>query len=327
MDLLKVISHHNARLATPIRSMLRVKEEGEAQVASANSTQTRLFMLNGGLTKEISDLDENDTVSRDLDQTKRPLKDSTPRKRDMLTVATDTKEKSDLKRKVSSNEKTLTRQEAMPSSISKSPLEGIELLGLKSKGITLLGAAFGKAPANFHEGSMVQDNEKLPINAAESSIEGDKKKMVVARFPGQSKGSQSKGPILEKGVNMMARDSEEAAQENVRRNPVGTGAPRDVDQKDRRKEQQEREDSRLQSGHRMQGGEENLVLGVALNGHRRTRSLEDLTKCETAPTEELRDLVGTRSGTANTGIKDRKDVAATQPDLPGSVPDGKGQAK
>jgi hypothetical protein len=74
LDLLKVISHHGARLATPIRSVQRVLDESESRSApfrdmrNANQTQRRPFLLLDSQVAASSDDDEDDEsdVSEDI---------------------------------------------------------------------------------------------------------------------------------------------------------------------------------------------------------------------------------------------------------------------
>lgn len=75
LDLLKVISHHNARLATPIRSVQRVLDETESRSAgfrdmrSANQAQRRTFLLLGSQAVSASDDEEDDSdVSEDISE-------------------------------------------------------------------------------------------------------------------------------------------------------------------------------------------------------------------------------------------------------------------
>lgn len=76
MDLLKVISHHGARLATPIRSVQRVLDETESRsspfrdMRNANQTQRRPFLLLDSQVASSDDYEEDDdddiqdTISR-----------------------------------------------------------------------------------------------------------------------------------------------------------------------------------------------------------------------------------------------------------------------
>lgn len=88
LDLLKVISHHGARLATPIRSVQRVLDEGESRsspfrdMRNANQTQRRpLLLLDSQVAAASSDDDDEDdesdiseTISRLSAQLSKPAK-------------------------------------------------------------------------------------------------------------------------------------------------------------------------------------------------------------------------------------------------------------
>ena len=74
LDLLKVISHHGARLATPIRSVQRVLDESESRsspfrdMRNANQNQRRPYLLLDSQVAASSDDDEDDEsdVSEDI---------------------------------------------------------------------------------------------------------------------------------------------------------------------------------------------------------------------------------------------------------------------
>ncbi|XP_024530130.1 mechanosensitive ion channel protein 2, chloroplastic isoform X1 [Selaginella moellendorffii] len=189
LDILKVISHHNARLATPIRSIHRVSAD-EPQQAPASKYDRPLLI------SETSVLSSEHPLTRSKSQSE--------------IVA-----------------ENIDKSQGNPGE-AKPQLAGLDSMGLNSKDITLLGAAFGKSHA------------KLPVEEEESpqpkpaEIDGENAQVV-------------RGKIY--------------VQDDVKEQIVGS--VRAV-----------KGDGNGKKGlPRSSSVEENLVLGVALDGSKRTLPL------------------------------------------------------
>ncbi|EFJ28057.1 hypothetical protein SELMODRAFT_94155, partial [Selaginella moellendorffii] len=137
LDILKVISHHNARLATPIRSIHRVSAD-EPQQAPASKYDRPLLI------SESSVLSSEHPLTRSKSQSE--------------IVA-----------------ENIDKSQGNPGE-AKPQLAGLDSMGLNSKDITLLGAAFGKSHA------------KLPVEGEESpqpkpaEIDGENAQVVRGKI-------------------------------------------------------------------------------------------------------------------------------------------------
>ncbi|CAK9262963.1 unnamed protein product [Sphagnum jensenii] len=253
LDLLKVISHHNARLATPIRSVQRILDENEQRgspfrdIRRTDEAHGRPFLLIEAQAREDDDdMDDSDDIS-DLsaDHIAKAMKGATTGIADGADGAIDntnndlpdSKDSKDSKSKLKYNtERGLVGAEASGTAagsspvISKPPLDGLDSMGLNPNDITLLGAALKeKPPAKIQEG---------PVDA----------------------------PVEQQGASF--KHSTERPQ----------SMPPSV--------------------------EENLVLGVALNGPKRSLSLDDELSTPAVP----RELLTSQNGN---GVKDQRDPAAS----------------
>lgn len=94
MDLLKVVADHNARLATPIRSMYRATDSSETRNVSYNRTR----LLNSGSLVNADDESETISSTPKLER-KSSLKSKTakesPQSVDTVTVPVDSKDQID----------------------------------------------------------------------------------------------------------------------------------------------------------------------------------------------------------------------------------------
>ncbi|XP_077216141.1 mechanosensitive ion channel protein 2, chloroplastic-like [Tasmannia lanceolata] len=195
LDLLRVISHHRARLATPIRTILKVYADPDVE----NVSET-IFSHSGSATNRPFLLIEPSSRINKEDKTK--------------PHSTRTSEENDAKSPVMSNSKAVTNPlsdgsvkngsenkqskkatsgEARPKSAKidnnpavKPQLEGLDSMGLNSKDITLLGAAFEKPPATMSKsGSENTDSASIATPTLEENIvlgvalEGSKRTLPI----------------------------------------------------------------------------------------------------------------------------------------------------
>lgn len=139
MDLLKVVSHHGGRLATPVRSVQRFVGEGDTRPVSYNGSQARPILLNAGSTIDGDDDSKVTSNSPIFDQKSylrnKPFKESTQSvETHTVTVVTDTKDLSDplskweARKSMSSSEVSTS---VSPS--SKSRLDSVEAMPLRSR--------------------------------------------------------------------------------------------------------------------------------------------------------------------------------------------------
>lgn len=317
LDLLKVISHHHARLATPIRSVQRVQDDIEPRSSPfrdmnrSAEAQGRPYLLveatavsNGQRDTEQSGTSKNGAsntkeVAAGVDAVMGP-----------------------------SNEAPEFADPKVPGK-HKPQLEGLDSMGLNSKDITLLGAAFEKPPAHIPESS--DDSGQLGDKAgSKPTVESSQGKYDKAfnKAPDQAGGIKS-----DKGHTRSGETSSQPTSKKSEK--VASKAAADPDSVSLREDKgmlqdeaseldlqapwKEDKDVRLETRRPQpvplkmdadRGGntpaskaplKENLVLGVALDGPKRTLPLD-----EVARTTEQKELVGSRNGNSGTG-KERRD--------------------
>lgn len=187
--MLKVISHHNARLATPIRSVQRVMDESETKGApfrdmrASAEAQRRPYLLMEAEAMADED-DDNDDISNDITRLSAELakatKGATPGSSEgnrsvtatQVRNSEDTLDSKESKAKVKPKESAPVGAEASAAARAspttmKAQLDGLDSMGLNPKDITLLGAALkDKPPAKIQEGPV----EKQPSKPSEGFV-------------------------------------------------------------------------------------------------------------------------------------------------------------
>lgn len=331
LDLMKVISHHHARLATPIRSVQRVLDDIEPRSAPFRDShrsaeaQGRPYLLVE--TSAISN------AQRDAEQSGASKNGALHPKEN--AVGSDGFNSG---LGVSSNEAAEAPSDSKVPSKHKPQLEGLDSMGLNSKDITLLGAAFEKPPAHIPESSEDSgphiEKASLKSSAEAVPIKHDKSASKVSEqlhHPGGTKfdkstrsselSSQTAGKKPEKTASKAVADLDSVPMREDKgslqgdTNEADLQAPRkeDVDLRlETRRPQAHGPSSKLEmdrgSGAASSSGtkpqlEENLVLGVALDGPKRTLPLD-----EVAHATDQKELVASRNGNSNNSIvKERRE--------------------
>ncbi|KAI5072136.1 hypothetical protein GOP47_0012242 [Adiantum capillus-veneris] len=325
LDLLKVISHHHARLATPIRSVQRVQEDIEPRTSpfrDMNRTaeaQGRPYLL-----VEATAVASG---ARDTEQSG-TNKNGASNSKEIAPGA-------DAANQGSSNETPESPGDSKVPSKHKPQLEGLDSMGLNSKDITLLGAAFEKPPAHIPESSDDSDqlgdkviskpiaetspgkHEKASNKAPEQALQAGIAKSDKGHTRLGESSSHSAGKRSEKSTSRAAADLESVPLKEDK----GT-LQEEANELDLQASRKEDMDVRLDA-RRSQGAppkleadrglgtanssaakaplQENLVLGVALDGPKRTLPLD-----EVATVAEHKELVGSRNGNSSPG-KERRD--------------------
>jgi len=318
LDLLKVISHHNARLATPIRSVQRILDENEQRsspfrdIRRTDEAPGRPFLLIEAQAREDDDdMDDSDDIS-DLsaDHIAKAMKGATTGIADGGDGAIDntnndlpdSKDSKDSKSKLKYNkERGLVGAEAIGTAAgsspvtSKPPLDGLDSMGLNPNDITLLGAALKeKPPAKIQEG---------PVDAP---VEQQGEKRTVPEQPFVTNKATRAERVVGKSPDVVGAGASKVGQDDESGPMVGHTTPASTDgQNNLRKpagasfkHSTERPQSMPPSV------EENLVLGVALNGPKRSLSLDDELSTPAVP----RELLASQNGN---GVKDQRDPAAS----------------
>eukprot|EP00250_Pteridium_aquilinum_P016811 c23303_g1_i1 orf=812-3142(+) len=324
LDLMKVISHHHARLATPIRSVQRVLDDMEPRTAPfrdmnrSAETQGRPYLL-----VETSVLPNG---QRDAEQSGMSKNGALHSKEDAAG-----NDGSDTGLGLSSNETSEAPSDSKVPGKHKPQLEGLDSMGLNSKDITLLGAAFEKPPAHIPESSEdsgPQGEKAVSIYTVEAvPIKHDKASSKVSdHHPGGVKFDKGHSRSGDHASQHTVKKTEKTASKGVvdldsgpSREDKGSlqEVPNEADLLTPRKESQAHgpashgPHSKLEmdrgSGTGSSPGtkaqlEENLVLGVALDGPKRTLPLD-----EVALATEQKELVGSRNGNSNNTAKDRRE--------------------
>mgnify|MGYP006973824574 FL=1 len=165
---MKVISHHHARLATPIRSVQRVLDDIEPRSAPyrdmnrPTETQGRPYLLieATAVANAYRDADQSANSKNGSVLARDEIVNADGNESNSGQTMSPKKEVYQAKDEILSNDgisKSGNHSEAVDSkavSKHKSQLEGLDSMGLNSKDITLLGAAFEKPPANIAEDSV-----------------------------------------------------------------------------------------------------------------------------------------------------------------------------
>jgi hypothetical protein len=130
LDLLRVVSVHGGRLATPIRSMQRHVEETEPHPVRYDGSQGRPILVNA-LPSKTGDDDQKPTSEQKPHQKKQSFQESTQARTETptvtVTITTDAKDSSDSlsKWKAMKNISSSQVSTSVPSS-SKSRVDGVD---------------------------------------------------------------------------------------------------------------------------------------------------------------------------------------------------------
>lgn len=376
LDLMKVISHHHGRLATPIRSVQRIYDEVESRgapfrdMSRSAEAQGRPYLLieasaiaNGNRDTEQSSNANSGAINvKDGAVVANEGSDvGTGTSRNDSTVEVSSDNKGHVKQKEQAAEGRSKSGGASAETVqSKTQLEGLDSMGLNSNDITLLGAAFEKPPANIPVGPIdsgsrvdVTEGEKAaPKSTAEAvSVKAEKvtnkasdqisplsgTRVEKRSNKGVEQLSQSSGSKMEKHSSKVAGDpdssvvrEEKSVREDFSDTELQVQQKSDVDLRiDTRRTQPHGSaspgpPSTKQETDRTPGGvsaatkpqlEENLVLGVALDGPKRTLPLDN----GIAPHNEQKELVGTCNGNSNSTVKERRDASQSTNTAPSDL--------
>ncbi|MCO5548908.1 hypothetical protein L7F22_002370 [Adiantum nelumboides] len=275
LDLLKVIGHHHACLATPIRSVQRLSDDSESRSSpfryinrSSGSYERPYLLIEATAVAAGRDADQSPSTTTQLKLDNSLIDYSVAESENVVGIS-----KAEKPKDGSLGMETTSQL--------KLQLEGLDSMGLNSNDITLLGAAFEKPPAkipdsgSLHDGSEIETLEEIGkkskvVNASTKVI--DLTQADVSLVDDEKTGVEDQ-IALKKG--------ERGARE---RQTSQTQAKGDV------KQAPFRSSNAVQAAGlplcKPEGGdqtssptgkpqlEKNLVLGVALDGPKRTLPLE-----------------------------------------------------
>lgn len=271
MDLLRVISHHRARLATPIRTVQKIY--GEADLENVPFADTIFTRPRAAANRPLMLIESSHKISSD----------------DKVKAST---------RSAARNEEKDTKVEATAKTDFESDSKAGLLPLVDSKGdkVTLL--ATSTASTKSQSGILVADNIDNEDQPNENIGDARRKKMGVLN----SEDINRVGAISEKSP---ATDPESAsektdsssippAKQDIERSVASQSIPRTP-------------------------LEENIVLGVALDGSKRILPIEEEMTASPIPAES-KELAASRNGNGNgfppSGGKDKKD--GQMPAVPGA---------
>lgn len=365
LDMLRVISHHNARLATPIRSVQRIFDESETRQAPFrdDSTPERkrpMYMIEAS-SVAVSDADEGDLIKVTPDLGKEITAKDVAKENAVKEIGKESgvpassshtkgahlsEDASDPKSKTTKpKEKSQVMAEAGSKSGAADPaaatsakpqLEGLDSMGLNSNDITLLKAAFEKPPVDIPEGPVesvahvvdMVHAEKEQTTKPSSKAENNSPSLNVVVTNEIPKESPSSKPS-EESVNEKPQQDDDPWREQPQvlsgvpqKSDSGqSGASKSLEEKAQTAAAQPQAQPSPSSAApvpRLQSVEENLVLGVALDGPKRTLPLDD----DIPPSAKPRELVTSRNGGGSTPPKERRDPSSSSPQQspPGSTP-------
>eukprot|EP01018_Ginkgo_biloba_P040141 Gb_11686 [translate_table: standard] len=322
LDLLRVINHHHARLATPIRTVQKIYDSETQNVPFGDSRSGRPFLLiesstklNGDKVKQrsVRSNEELNTVQPKvvaseakgtvpgLTSSNVSVKQDSSNMKNMLKH----KERDHAVVDSHSNTGKLPTMDGGQASPTKSHLEGLDSMGLNSKDITLLGAAFEKPPINIPEVSPesgIPNGEKNSAKNGKSTTKSSDKQFHQNASRGGKTPSDISGevdsPIAE--INREMAEPVSRLESELRFDAgkqKGGGPPTASSTKH---ESERSVNLPLSSRPPL---EENLVLGVALDGPKRTLPFEG----ENTSQVELKEFVARRNGNGDSVVKDRRD--------------------
>ncbi|BBN03457.1 mechanosensitive ion channel protein 1/2/3 [Marchantia polymorpha subsp. ruderalis] len=349
LDLLRVISHHNARLATPIRSVQRILDEGEARqspfrdVRGNDDSRRRPYMLIEASNVRAEDSDDDDVklselaaeVAREAALKAAGIKpvESSEETADSKGKSSKSKDKVTAGAEANSKPGSTSPTETYAPSSTKSQLEGLDSMGLNSNDITLLKAAFEKPPVNIPEG---HNDPGLHSDASHAEKSVSKAPTELPKVPKvDSTSLPTAHEAAEVAVAVSASDKTISEQhDDPWREPPQIMPQPTVPTPQQKAESgstvtvqhsvtvQQKSESGLNATRateektpaapvpRLSSVEDNLVLGVALDGPKRTLPLDD----DIPPPAKQRELVISRNGNGgNTTGKDRRDPSTPQP--------------
>lgn len=322
LDLLRVISHHRARLATPIRTVQKVYGDNETQNIPFEETVFRR-----GVPKLIESpkLTVEDKVKQRSIRSKEEL--NTVHTKAVSVEAKGT-EPGSLDGKNIHKQKEKERDHApsdlqskIPDGVQASPtkshLEGLDSMGLNSKDITLLRAAFEKPPVIIPEAPMDSvipmsekgNNEKNNAKSEKNVTNNDKATSQV--FEKQSNQNIKRG---EKNGSKLSIEVDNSAIE-INRGKANSVSELENELRPEKNKQKSQGSSPVSSSkHESERSvnsasisrpllEENLPLGVALDGPKRTLPIEG----EIVSQVEQKELAPLRNGNSSSGVKDRRE--------------------
>jgi len=332
LDLLRVISHHRARLATPIRTVQKVYGDSETQNIPFEET-----IFRRGVPKLIESpkLTVEDKVKQRSLRSKEELNTVHPKTVSVEAKGTepgisynDNTKPGSLDGKNIHKQKEKERDHAasdmqskmldgVQASPTKPHLEGLDSMGLNSKDITLLRAAFEKPPVIIPEAPMDHvipknengNNEKNNAKSEKNATNNDKAtSQVFEKQPNQNiKGVEKNGRKLSTEVDNSTIE--------INRGKVNSASELENDLRPEKNKQKSQGSSPVSSSkHESERSvnsasisrpllEQNLPLGVALDGPKRTLPIEG----EIASQVEQKELAPLRNGNSNSGVKDRRE--------------------
>ncbi|KAH7416525.1 hypothetical protein KP509_14G095500 [Ceratopteris richardii] len=334
LDLLKVISHHHARLATPIRSVQRVQDDVEPRtppfrdINRSAEALARSYLLVE--TTAISSGQQDGGPSG-------TSKNGHPDAKEAVAIV-------EVSEMGPQNEVSESSDESKVPGKHKTHNEGIVHMGLSSIDISLLGVDFEGPAICMHEtldhsgqsddkgavksdSEPVQGEDELPSNVHDQSSLSMSFKLDKAHTKSGESSSHQLGKKSEKASSKAEtnldsvglKEEKSSEQQDVQVSPSIQKEEKagrlnaKQSQFDTMQEPQSELD--VDQGLGMNNPpvaklEENLVLGVALDGPKRTLPLD-----EVAPSLQHKELVVSRNGNSSTGNerRDRSQVVDSNP--------------
>eukprot|EP01018_Ginkgo_biloba_P015052 Gb_15756 [translate_table: standard] len=348
LDLLRVIGHHRARLATPIRSVQKIYYDSEMQNVPFGDTRFGRGMANSRpflLAEASPKLNGEDKVKQRSPRSNEELNTVHPKPvaseakgtEAALISSNDTVKQDSLDKKNIQNQKErdhttvnlqskngkLSTMDGVQASPTKSHLEGLDSMGLNSKDITLLGAAFEKPPVNIPE---------VPVETGIPKSEKNISKNEKSTINSSDKQFHQNVSTSEKNMKKLSSEADSSITE-VSREEAKSGSRFESDLRSDAGKQKGEEHSTLSSPkHESERSvnfpsisrpqlEENLVLGVALDGPKRTLPIGG----EITSQVEQKEFSTCRNGNNNSIVKDRRE--AQLPSSHGVQPDQREQER
>ncbi|MCO5612350.1 hypothetical protein L7F22_066617 [Adiantum nelumboides] len=297
LDLLKVISHHHARLATPIRSVQRLSDDSESRsspyrdINRSSDSYERPYLL-----IEATAV----AAGRDADQSPSTTTHSVAEFENVVGVSKAEKPK----------DESLGME---TTSQLKLQLEGLDSMGLNSNDITLLGAAFEKPPANIPDSGSLNDGSEIEtleeigkkskvVNASTKVI--DLTQADVSLVDDEKTGVEDQ-IVLKKGERgaRERQTSQTQAKGDVKQAPIRSSNAVQAAGLPLCKPEGGDQTSSPTSKPQL---EKNLVLGVALDGPKRTLPLESAVLFSNDKNEQ-KELVASRNNNPGTASKEREE--------------------
>uniref|UniRef100_A0A0C9QUQ6 TSA: Wollemia nobilis Ref_Wollemi_Transcript_8212_2916 transcribed RNA sequence n=1 Tax=Wollemia nobilis TaxID=56998 RepID=A0A0C9QUQ6_9CONI len=320
LDLLRIINHHRARLATPIRTVQKMYSQNETEyyedvisVSGVEVPGSRRFLLTDSSKMNVEDKGKQGSVRRNQESntTQTKVAASETKGTESATILSNDSMKhssKDMKNIPMQKERDLAAAESQSKSgkrssdgVQTSPpklhLEGLNSMGLNSKDKTLLGAAFER-PAEIPETPVAAGIPKSDKEGASNEKTSTKSlhKQLSQSASGNKNGIKSSSEV-QSSITERTRgksDSISGLQSELQldkgKQSKGSTSPSSPKQ----------DSEQLSTSRPLL--KENLPLGVALNGPKLTLPIEGDTTAYVEP----KGLAACRNGNGNSGVQDKK---------------------